>query len=138
MPETAFTNKTKSPTAPELKKVLGDSAVLWQKFADYITEHYSPIAEVWKFGKTGWMLVLKSKKRTVCYLFPAKDFFTVAFVLGEKAVNVARESTLPKKIMDAIEVAKPYVEGRGFYVVCKKPGDLKHLLSLTAIKMDTQ
>lgn len=78
----------------------------------------------------------KRKTRTVCYLFPGNDHFTVAFVLGAKAVEVARLSKLPKKILDVIEAARSYAEGRGFYVECARPADLKHLLTLLAIKME--
>jgi len=100
-------------------------------------EHYAPISEEWKCGKTGWMLVPKRKARTVCYLFPAKDHFTAGFVMGQKAVEAMRQRTLPKRIIAAMEEAKPYAEGRGFYVECSKPSDLKHLLTLLEIKMGT-
>ena len=96
-----------------------------------------PLSKEWKFMKSGWVLVPKCKTRTVCYLFPAEGFFTAAFVLGEKAVDAARKSTLPKKILDAMEEAKPYAEGRGFYVRAAKPADLKHLITLATIKMES-
>jgi hypothetical protein len=83
------------------------------------------------------MLLTKRKKRTVCYLFPETAQFTVAFVFGGKAVEAARGSKLPKAILQSIEDARPYAEGRGFYVVCKKPADLKHLVTLTTLKMES-
>jgi hypothetical protein len=136
MPECAFTDKAKQPTAKQLSSALGDCAKVWDDYCGYLRERLSPLDEEWKFGKTGWMLVPKRKKRTVCYLFPAAGYFTVAFVLGEKAVEVARESKLPKKILESIEAAHPYAEGRGFYVDVKKTGDLVHLKTLVGIKFD--
>jgi hypothetical protein len=55
-----------------------------------------------------------------------------------KAVAAARQSKLPKCIMDAIEEARAYAEGRGFYVKVSKPNDLAHLKSLVSIKFETK
>jgi hypothetical protein len=136
MPETAFLDKSKKPTDKALALALGDIADLWYDLIAFMHENHSPIVEEWKFMKSGWTLVPKRKARTVCYLFPAQNYFTVAFTLGEKAVEVARQSKLPKKILDSIEEARPYAEGRGFYVKATKPADLKHLQALVTIKME--
>ncbi len=135
MPECFFVEKSKKPTAAALSSALGSTADSWTGFLEYVHEQHSPVTEEWKFMKSGWVLVPKRKTRTVCYLFPAEGYFTVAFVLGEKAVEAARASKLPKKILADIEAAKPYVEGRGFYVEAKKPADLKHLIALVDIKL---
>jgi hypothetical protein len=137
MPNSAFTDKAKKPTAKELISVLGENAKLWDEFATHIRKEYVPISDEWKFYKS-WHWVLKRKARTICYFFPEKNQFTVAFVFGEKAVEAAKQSKLPKKILDTIESARKYAEGRGFYVECKKESDLKHLLTLTRIKMETK
>jgi hypothetical protein len=136
-PQNAFPDKTKRPSEKDLTTALGSSAGAWSGLLKYLDEFHAPITEEWKHGKTGWMLVLKRKTRTVCYLFPGNEHFTVAFVLGAKAVEVMRQSKLPKRIMDAMEAARPYAEGRGFYVECSKPADLRHLLTLVAIKMES-
>jgi hypothetical protein len=138
MPETAFLDKAKKPKPADLTKALGARAQSWNEFVTHVAENYAPVSEEWKFMKSGWTLLLKRKARTICYLFPAVGYFTAAFVLGEKAVAVARQSKLPKIILKTIERAHPYAEGRGFYVECKKPGDLKHLMMLGAIKMETK
>jgi hypothetical protein len=137
MPNSVFTDKAKKPTTKELAAVLGESLSLWNEFAEFIRENYTPITDEWKFYKS-WHWALKRKTRTVCYFFPEKNQFTIAFVFGDKAVEAARQSNLPKKILNDIESARKYAEGRGFYVECKKPCDLKHLQTLTAIKMETK
>ena len=137
MPGSIFVEKDHKPTAKEILVALGESAALWNEFAEFIRENYAPVTDEWKFYKS-WHWKLSRKTRTVCYLFPEKNQFTVAFVFGEKAVEAARQSKLPKKILNDIESARKYAEGRGFYVTCKKPGDLKHLQTLTAIKMETK
>jgi hypothetical protein len=136
MPDCFFTEKSKKPADKALESALGSAAPIWNGFIEYFTENHGPISSEWKFMKSGWVLISKRKTRTVCYLFPAEGFFTVAFVLGEKAVAVMRETKLPKRIMDAMEEAKPYAEGRGFYVKAAKPADLAHLRTLVTIKME--
>jgi hypothetical protein len=135
MPDCALTEMSKKPTTAMVAEVLGATAGVWSDFLAFLDENHSPIASEWKFGKTGWMLISKREARTVCYLFPEQNQFTVAFVLGGKAVEMARASKLPKKILEAMEAAKPYAEGRGFYVKAAKPADLKHLQTLVTIKM---
>ena len=138
MPECAFTDKTKQPAAKQLSTALGDCSQVWDDFIDYLSEQCNPLTKEWKFTKSGWSLIPSRKKRRICYLFPANNYFTVAFVLGERAVDIARQSKLPKKILDAIEAATPYAEGRGFYVEVKKPSDLNHLKTLVEIKFETK
>jgi hypothetical protein len=135
LPQNAFPDKAKKPTDKDLAAALGVCSAPWNDFTNHLRENHAPLTEEWKHGKTGWMLVPKRKARTVCYLFPANGRFTVAFVLGNKAVEVMRQTKLPKKIMEAMEAARPYAEGRGFYVDCSKPADLKHLITLVTIKM---
>jgi hypothetical protein len=138
MPECVFLDKSKRPKPADLTKALGVCAAPWDDLIAHVAENYAPVSEEWKFMKSGWTLLLKKKVRTVCYLFPAAGYFTAAFVYGEKAVAAARQSKLPKRILDVMEQARPYAEGRGFYVECKKPGDLRHLMMLVALKMDTK
>jgi len=138
MSECAFLDKTKKPKANDLAKTLSSCAAPWDELILHIKQNYAPIVEEWKFMKSGWKLLLKKKARTVCYLFPAAGYFTTAFVLGEKAAATARQSKLPKRIQDTIEQARPYAEGRGFYVECRKPKDVEHLKLLTALKMETK
>jgi hypothetical protein len=139
MPElvaNAFLDEAKKPTNKAVSSTLGVSAEVWNGLMEFIREEHGPIIEEWKFMKSGWVLVPKKKTRTVCYLFPASGFFTVAFVLGEKAVEVARKSKLPKRVIDLMEAARPYAEGRGFRVQVAKPTDLKWLKTLVTIKME--
>ncbi|MBU0507597.1 DUF3788 domain-containing protein [bacterium] len=132
-----FTDKAKKPTPKEMTAALGEGVHLWNEFAAHIREEYEPVSDEWKFYKS-WHWKLKRKARTICYLFPVDGHFTVALVFGEKAVAKARESKLPKTILKKIEEARPYAEGRGFRLDCKKKSDLDHLKTLVAIKMNTK
>ncbi|MBI5058203.1 DUF3788 family protein [candidate division KSB1 bacterium] len=137
MPACCFTEKSRKPTAAALWGALGDAAAVWHEFNAYLDDLFDPISRDWKFMQSGWVLVTKRRTRTVCYLFPADGHFTVAFVFGEKAVAAARKAKLPSRIKNSIEAARPYAEGRGFYVKVAKPADLTHLETLATIKLST-
>ncbi len=130
-------DKSVTPNKSQLKDVLGKTFQLWDSVKQYVLDNYSPVDQEWNFaGKNyGWSLRLKHKKRTILYLIPCKEFFLVAFVLGEKAVVAAQQSTLPKSILDMIKSARKYAEGRGIRVEVKRPQDIENIRILTEIKM---
>jgi hypothetical protein len=132
-----FDDKSQVPGESELAKVLGRTSKLWDQLKDLLATRYEPLTEEWKFysKKSGWSLPLKRKKRTVLYLIPCKGYFIAAFVLGEKAVKAARESDLPASIVERINKAKKYVEGRGISIEVRSKKDLSHIEKLAEIKM---
>ena len=130
-------NKSVTPNESQLKGVLGKTFQLWNNVRQYVSDNYSPTDEEWNFaGKNyGWSLRLKRKKRTILYLIPSKEFFLTAFVLGEKAVAATKRSTLPKSILDMINSARKYAEGRGIRIEVKRTEDIENIKRLTEIKM---
>lgn len=135
IPEGTFRDKAKPPTPSQLAAELGGMMSVWNEFLRFVNERHSPILEEWTFMKSGWALVPRRESRTVCYLFPEHGSFTVAFVLGEKAVTAALQSKLPKRMVDEIESARVYAEGRGFRLKVAKATDFPHLKKLVTIKM---
>lgn len=78
---------------------------------------------------------IKHKKRTILYLTPLEGRFRVAFVLGERAVAVVEESSVPEGIKQELRNARKYAEGRGLALEIKVAKDLKAVKQLAAIKM---
>jgi hypothetical protein len=133
----AFDDKSRTPRAAELKRTLGRTSGLWDKLKDHLESEYQPLFEKWTFAgqKWGWSLQLKQKKRTILYMTPRKKFFSVGFVLGERAVKAAQGSDLPDTVLAIIESARKYVEGRGVRIEVKTKKDLDNTKKLAAIKM---
>jgi hypothetical protein len=133
----AFDNKSKAPRAADLKRVLGRTSVHWDSLRAHIASGYAPLDETWNFSGAawGWSLRLKQKKRTVLYMTPCKGHFLVGFVLGDKAVKAAHDSTLPDSVLAVIDGAKKYAEGRGVRLEIRKRKDLDSVKKLAAIKM---
>ena len=136
-PANAFLGKTVEPTDQNLATALGPAKEAWDKLlADLAQEHGVSVLE-WKCysPKTGWSLRVMRKKRTIVWLSPALDSFTVLFILGDKAVQAARQAKLPKRIITVIDDAPKYPEGTGVRLQVKTAGCLEILMKLAAIKV---
>jgi len=132
-----FDDKASEPTDTDVAKVLADTSNLWIDLKELIASNFDPLAEDWTFSgkKWGWSLRLKHKKRAILYMTPSTGFFYVGFALGEKAVNAARESGLPQRLLDIINSSQKYAEGRGVRLEVRSTTDLDSVLKLSEIKM---
>ena len=133
----AFDDKAKKPAADELKKMLGRTSTHWDNLKAHLADEYPPLDETWNFAgaKWGWSLRLRQKKRTVLHLTPCQRHFLVGFALGEKAVEAARNSSLPDSVLAIIDQAPKYAEGRGVRIEVRNQKDREVVKKLAAIKM---
>ena len=133
----AFIGKTIEPTAGELSAAIGPTATLWNQLVDSLCKEQAGIYQEWHSlkPKYGWALLLKFKKRRIVYLGPSASCFLVAFILSDKAVAAARESTLPKSVLKLLEEAPHYPEGTGLRLVVKSAKYLPAIRKLAQIKL---
>ena len=111
MEANAFIGLKKAPTKTELAKALGGSQATWTKLIDELKE-IAPDQEWHSYSlKAGWSLKLKKKERVIVYFGPCEGSFRVAFALGDKAIQAAKASGLPKATIKLIDEAKKYAEG---------------------------
>lgn len=133
----AFDDSSRQPTAAGLRKVLGVSEPLWRELIAHATDAFAPISEAWGFAgaKFGWSLRIKRADRVLLYMTPQDSCFLVGVVLGEKAVAEAHDAGLPEAVLQLIDGAPRYAEGRGIRVPVSASADLtlvRHLLDLKA------
>ena len=133
----AFDDKSSPPRHDELAATLGRAFVSWNELRRIIASKFTPLSEEWGFTSksTGWGLRLKQPKRTVLYMTPCKGYFLASFALGEKAVKAAHESDLPASILEIIDSAKKYAEGRGVRLEVRSAKDVRNVEKLAVIKM---
>ena len=136
MPLSALDEKTRQPTPADLQAVLNRAYAPWAKLIALVAERIAPITEVWKYtsASTGWGLRLLHKDRVILYMTPQRDQFLVSFALGEKAVATARAAKLHASVLDAIDAAPRYAEGRGVRIVVRNARQLAPLARLAEIK----
>ena len=66
---------------------------------------------------------------------PQKEQFTVGVVLGDRTVAAANKSSLPATILEEINSARRYAEGRGVRIEVTSAEDLRAIKLLADIKM---
>jgi hypothetical protein len=79
---------------------------------------------------------LQKKDRNIVYLGPRAGSFVAAFVLGDKAVAIARKSTLPANLIKTIAETKRYGEGTPVRIEVSAPEDLEPVKTLAMIKVE--
>jgi hypothetical protein len=131
-----FDDKQNPPGDQGLKEVLGPTADLWISLKESIQSAHGPLAEEWNYsGKAyGWGFRLKQKKRALIYMTPCEGYFLASFALGEKACAAARDASLPASLLDLIEAAPRYAEGRGVRIPVRNREDLESIRKLASIK----
>jgi hypothetical protein len=132
-----FDDKEHKPTAVELAEALGRSSRLWDGLVDHLSAEFDPLSVEWGFSgqQWGWSVRLKHKKRAIVYLTPREKHFLAGFALGEKAVQAAHAAGLPASVLECIDNAPKYAEGRGVRFEVRTKKDLEAVRQVAAIKM---
>lgn len=134
----AFIGKPEMPTDDDLKAELGRPAkALWDQLAAGLSERQIIDVREWNSysRKAGWALRLKKGKRAIVYLSPSKGGFMASFALGGKALAAARESGLPRRVLQILDSAKHYAEGTAVRIEVKAPADVAIVEKLAEIKL---
>jgi hypothetical protein len=133
-----FQDKLVIPTHEQLADKLGNSFTLWLNICDFILNRYPAGKEEWTHSgkKYGWNFRIKDKKRAIIYLLPRADYFKVAFVFGQKAVDQIMESELNQEIKTELMSARNYAEGRGIRIEVINEDILPDIYKLIEIKLN--
>lgn len=110
---------------------------VWEALREHLATEYAPLTEQWSFAgmKYGWSLRMIQKKRTILYMTPQERRFLVGFALGEKAVEAARAAGPSRSVIDVIDNATKYAEGRAVRLEVRYKKDVPDIEKLAAAKM---
>jgi uncharacterized protein DUF3788 len=136
--QNAFAGRAKKPSEAELKLVLGASHLLWTQLVSDLKCDLNLDRAVWHSSgvKYGWSYRLQRKARNIVYLGPRAGMFVAAFVFGDRAVAVIRESDLPAYVRKMLAEAQRYGEGTPLRTEVAKPEDLEVVKTLARIKLE--
>lgn len=139
MPLSAFDDKANPPGNADLAEELGKSFILWNDLIERIGANVADVSMEWGYTSksTGWGLRLKTAKRVVVYMTPCSGYFLASFALGEKAVKTAHQNKLPHKLLEMIDAAPKYAEGRAVRIPIKSEKDVRNVEKLAVIRMTT-
>ena len=133
MAASIFGEKAIVPGNEALSAALKDNQVLWDKVLDF-----SGGKGEWKFYSkaAGWTLPVKKGKRTLFYLMPKDGWFQMIFVYGERAVEAAQSFGLPEKVLNDLEQATAYVEGRSVTIDITSNADIDIVEKMLQLKLE--
>lgn len=135
----AFIGKPEQPTDDELTAELGRPArALWDRLLAGLAGQHEVDIQEWKSysRKAGWALCLRRGKRAIVYLSPSRGGFMASFALGGKAIEAARKSGLPVRVITIIDEARHYAEGTAVRIDVKAAGDVRVIEKLAAAKIE--
>ncbi len=125
------------PSHDQVATVLGPSMQAWSDLEGWLNK--SAGIDNWAWGssgkKYGWGLRARTGKRNVAYLIPQHGSFLVGLVLGDRAVQAVRESSVSQAALDLVAGARRYGEGTGFRVPVTSVEDLEDIKILITIKV---
>lgn len=136
MTEPLFTDAGKPPDDAALAAALGRAKRHWDAILASLPE--DGIAREWKFygAKYGWQLKIAKGKRAMLYLVPRPSKFGAALALPDQAVAALRGSGLPAALVQEIESARRYPEGRPARIEVSAREDAEIVQRLLAIKLE--
>ena len=133
----AFINQPQQPTEAELIAALGPAKGVWDQLLSDLASEHGVKGYEWKCHspKWGWSLRVKRKERTVVWLSPSEGRFTVLFILGDQAMQAARQTRFSQRVLKAMNDAQKWPEGTGIRLAVKSSRDIGALKKLAAIKI---
>nr|WP_294860639.1 DUF3788 family protein [uncultured Fluviicola sp.] len=137
MDTSIFTNKNSVPGDSDLSLELKDTYDLWCAIRNHVHKIYPDAIDEWHYSgaKYGWSFRIKDKKRVIVYLLPRGGFFKTAFLFGQKATDVIINSKLSPFIIEQLEAAKVYAEGRGIRIDILDAAFVNDMKQLVEIKL---
>ena len=135
--QNTFAGRSERPTQDDVALALGKSQILWQLLVSDLKRDLD-LTEEWGSSSTkaGWSLRLQRKKRNIVYLAPGGGIFQASFVLGDKAITVARTTKLPRRVRQLIAKGKRYPEGTAVRFEVQRPEDVQAAKMLARIKAE--
>lgn len=134
----ALDDLSQQPTGDQVAAVLGPALEPWESLKGWMADEAG--VDAWEWGssgkKYGWGLRAKAGKRTVAYLIPQHDAFLVGLVLGDRAMEKARQAALAAPVVEIITGAKRYGEGTGFRLPVAPATDQEDVRTLIRIKLE--
>ena len=139
MAASIFSDKTIQPSSTALDAALGKSSVFLIDIEQHILDQFGSLSHEWKFysKKAGWTLALVHNGRRLFHLIPQTGRFIAVFTLGDRAVSIVKESSLPIAVKSDIASARKYVEGRSLRCEVNTSADAGIVKQLVVIKLSS-
>ena len=134
----AFIGQPEAPTDRDLIAELGPAKKYWDRLLTELAAECGLVMREWNCysRKAGWSLRLQRRTRNIVYLSPHRGSFGASFALGDKAIQAARDSELPKRVLKIIAEAKKYAEGTAVRIEVTNSEDVEAVKKLAKAKLE--
>lgn len=132
-----FLDKNYPPSENEILTALGSTEEFWLDINKYIEKNFCFIPELIYFTKKyGWSIRYRHSKRTLCYLFPENNSFSVLIVLGSKEAEQINsiKDLLNETVKQVFENTEQFHDGRWMWIRVKEMSDTLSIRLLLAAK----
>lgn len=132
-----FLDKSKTPSENEIITALGTAKNLWLDIYEYIHMKYNDVPELIFFTKNyGWAIRYRKGKKTLCYLFPERDAFSILIVLGSKEAEQvhAVKDQLNDAVRKVFESTEQFHDGRWMWIRVTETSDIASFKVLLSAK----
>ena len=132
-----FATKAQRPTKSALARALGRTQRHWELLLEQTHRDHCGLVDTWMhYGpKSGWTLKVAGKKRAVLWMSPREGCFLASLALRDDAVAALRGTNLPDALVDEIEGAQAWPEGRPARVTVTNLDHVRWLRTLVGIKL---
>jgi hypothetical protein len=128
------------PTYEEIREYLGEAKPNWDELSAYIEEAYRTTPEI-AYSKCsaqpGWNVKYKKNSKSLCTLYPMKDYFIALVVVGpkeEEEVRIGMEAAFFTPYVQELYDKTAYsAMGRWMMIEVKDKAilnDIKHLMAI--------
>lgn len=125
------------PTENTIVNVLGHNYSLWQEVSNYILSKKSFQVETKFFTKKyGWSKRFFKGSKTLCYLFPETEAFSMLIIFGEKETDRIEniQDELKKSIYDTFMKTEQLHDGRWVWIRVLDSSDLITIKKMIDVK----
>lgn len=122
------------PTKHEIKQILKDRFVLFEKLTNFIEDNYQ-VDGVYKFSKkNGWTVFYKKSGKALCYINIKDDGFNVTVVIGASLNDEFKKLPISSKTKKMFMDAKQFHDGKWLNFDVKKEMEIEDIKTLLVFK----
>jgi len=130
-----FLDKTQSPSPEELRTVMRDSYLLWERLVLFIDANYQIPGELSYGGKKyGWNLWYRKSGKSLVSLYPAEGNFVAQVVLGREQVERALALSLGETVGRMLRETPQLHDGKWLFIPVNSAEDEQDVEQLLRVK----
>lgn len=135
--EQVLLDKSTAPTEYTIAALLASRYLLWQEACGYLLSGGKILVETKYFSKKfGWLRRFYRGSKTICYLFPESEAFTVLVVPGQKEVDRVEgiKNELGESMYNVIKNTEHFHDGRWVWLQISDGSEVRSLKGIIDVK----